>query len=304
MKSLITSEEASTPRNTDPFAEPEYILQDHVDALHCAGYTVIKEALPAEWLEPLRCLSDEVARDYGDAYAAVLDHRSVGVNAKPGPLPDPYKVGMARCIYLWGQPIWDLLDLEVIHAIGGACIHRFQLNDVAVNTAFPDTGRKGWGWHRDYPHHQVDNDIRHLFLWFFFCLDDFTPENGATWVVPGTHRRRSGEMVHYDRVKGDFQTDAYPAKLQVLARAGDLFIVDPNLIHTAGINRTSEPRRAINVRLCYPFGNDQCDHWEVAGPVIQSRVTPRVAEMMRAKQPGLRTRWPYYPPKFHAMTGE
>ena len=25
-------------------------------------------------------------------------------------------------------------------------------------------------------------------LWFFLCLDDTTPENGATWIVPGSHR--------------------------------------------------------------------------------------------------------------------
>jgi len=294
-------------KNQNPFEPPVYDVQDHVDALNYSGYSVVPNALPPQMLDGLRNLADQVAQDYGDAYVNGLDPRTVGINNKDGKLAEPYKVGMARCAYLWGGVGLDLLDLDIIHQISEKTVYLYELNDLAINTAFPDPINKGWGWHRDYPHHMVDNDIRHLFLWFFFLLDDFTADNGATWVVPGTHRRRSGEICHFERVRFsesnryDHSSDAYPTKQQILGKAGDLLVMDANMLHSAGKNLTDQPRRAVNVRICYQFGNDQCDHWEVAGERIQKRVSDRVARIMHTRAKGLPTRWPYYPPVYDRL---
>jgi len=67
-----------------------------------------------------------------------------------------------------------------------------------------------------------------------WCLDDFTEANGATRIVPGSHRlnRQSGPE------------DAGAATVPVEARAGSIFAIDGRVWHKTGANITRDQRRA------------------------------------------------------------
>ena len=70
-------------------------------------------------------------------------------------------------------------------------------------------------------------------VWF---LDDFTEENGATRVVPGSH--------HLNRAPGFEGDDQAAATVPLEGPAGTMAVVDGRIWHKTGNNRTAGGRRA------------------------------------------------------------
>lgn len=72
-----------------------------------------------------------------------------------------------------------------------------------------------------------------------WLLDDFTPENGATRMVAGSHRwRRLPEPGFYS---------PHPEQQLVLGKAGDVVVMNAHMWHGGTANRTAAPRRAMHV---------------------------------------------------------
>jgi len=103
-------------------------------------------------------------------------------------------------------------------------------------------------YHRDLPHQHFVSS-RPLAITALFCLDDFTAENGATLVVPGSHRQEafpSDEVVEL-------------VKVQVLAPAGSFIVLDSMVFHSGAVNRSSRERRAVNHVFAAPLIRTQID---------------------------------------------
>jgi ectoine hydroxylase-related dioxygenase (phytanoyl-CoA dioxygenase family) len=83
-----------------------------------------------------------------------------------------------------------------------------------------------------------------------WMLDDFTAENGATRVVPGSHRRTEGP--ERDRV--------YPDEELAIATAGTLLLFNTATWHGGGPNRTDKLRRGFHVHYCRSWVKPQRDH--------------------------------------------
>ena len=78
-----------------------------------------------------------------------------------------------------------------------------------------------------------------------WLLDDFTTENGALRVVPGSHR--SG------RRPQDALSDPagpHPDEILVTGRAGDLVVMNSHLWHGGTANRTDRRRLALHAFYC------------------------------------------------------
>lgn len=74
------------------------------------------------------------------------------------------------------------------------------------------------------------------------ALTDFTVDNGATRIVPGSHRRpdlqrRSGSL------------DRHPDELLLQGPAGTAFVFSGHLLHSGTRNRSREPRPALQLSL-------------------------------------------------------
>jgi ectoine hydroxylase-related dioxygenase (phytanoyl-CoA dioxygenase family) len=101
-------------------------------------------------------------------------------------------------------------------------------------------------WHRDLPYqHYVSSSP--LAVNALFCVDDFTRENGSTFVLPASHKT------------GSFPSDSYIRRnaVQVEARAGQYILLDCMLFHSGGFNQTNRERRAVNHIYNIPYFKQQ-----------------------------------------------
>ena len=113
-------------------------------------------------------------------------------------------------------------------------------------------GRERDIWHADWPYNQEHNtripapypDIA-LHLTSFWMLTDFTVENGATIVVPGSHKKGD-----HPRTGGPFgeAMDAREDEERVVGKAGSVAIVDSRVWHAVSPNITNADRVAVVIR--------------------------------------------------------
>lgn len=78
-----------------------------------------------------------------------------------------------------------------------------------------------------------------------WMLDDFTPDNGPTRYVPGTHK--AGKLPQ------DVLTDAaapHPQEQLLIGKAGTLAVFNAHLWHGGTANRTDRPRLALHSFYC------------------------------------------------------
>lgn len=260
-------------------------LSRHLYAILAMGFTRVPAQVVGQRLEDLRALAD---RGLDEARRIFNLRGKLNFTVtRPG-------FESCRCLYTWGDPAVQLLDLDAIHAIAEALLDDYRLWDqtaLSVTPQPPEQSAMSARFHRDTG--IVDTrSQKPPYLWCFLCLDDTTPENGATWVVPGSHHMDIPQSAAGE----SFQAFVQPMAQQVCARAGDLIVLDPTVLHSTGHNTTGGPRRLINVALCSKGTPPLMDHWEIAGPAIQSQSAKRVRAMMRSDSPGLEKTWDALPP--------
>ena len=149
------------------------------------------------------------------------------------------------------QRLWNLLDkceaapalvehptiLGLTRAVLGAdCV----LSDCSATSIGPGTD-DGGAWHVDVPLGQLPEPLPDFPLTTqnAWMLDDFTPDNGATRVVPGSHRWRR---------KPPWGGGPLADEVALTGPAGSVAMWLSNTWHRSGPNRTQVPRRAV---LCY-----------------------------------------------------
>jgi len=104
----------------------------------------------------------------------------------------------------------------------------------------------------------------------FWLLDDFTPERGSTWVIPGSHRWPSEHLV---------KAPSRKLATQVSAPAGTLFVFDGRIWHGAGANTVGHPRRHIANFLCLPWMRQQ-ENW---GVTCRQAVLDNASSLLRRR---------------------
>jgi ectoine hydroxylase-related dioxygenase (phytanoyl-CoA dioxygenase family) len=102
-----------------------------------------------------------------------------------------------------------------------------------------------------------------------WALDDFTAANGATEVIPGSHRW------------GNERPPADDQRAQTIVMpAGSVVIFQGTLWHRGGANRTDRPRLAITPQYCQPWAR-QLENMALAVPLeAAARYPRRVQEML------------------------
>lgn len=101
-------------------------------------------------------------------------------------------------------------------------------------------------WHRDLPYQHFVSSTP-LAINALFCVDDFTIENGATFVLPASHKAEAFPSKNYIRQNA----------IQVEAKAGSFILLDCMMFHAGGFNKTHLARRAVNHVYNIPYFKQQ-----------------------------------------------
>jgi len=144
----------------------------------------------------------------------------------------------AECVNLQNKS--EVFDVCVTHprvlaAVAHVVREEFKSNGV---NAFPNLpGRKQQALHVDGDYAQNGEYLTCNSMW---PLTDFTEENGATRVVPGSHR--SGR-----RIDDDLRDpkDDHPQQIRLIAKVGTVVIFNGHLWHGATLNRSDHRRASV-----------------------------------------------------------
>ncbi|ASU34725.1 phytanoyl-CoA dioxygenase family protein [Mucilaginibacter xinganensis] len=106
--------------------------------------------------------------------------------------------------------------------------------------------------HRDIRSYTGDYKVM---IQLMIILDDFTLDNGATFLLSGSHKQENKPDDEY------FFKNAERA----IAKKGSIVVFDANVWHATGKNNTDKPRRALTMAFTRPFFKQQLDYPRAIG---------------------------------------
>ncbi len=113
-----------------------------------------------------------------------------------------------------------------------------------------------------------------------WMLDDFTLENGALRVIPGSH--------NWGKKPQDELSDAYashPQELLITGRAGTVVVMNAHAWHGGTANRTDKERRALHSFFCRHDIPQQQYQKKLLRPETQSALTPNLRKILAIDDP-------------------
>ena len=222
------------------------------DFLDQNGYLPLPNILSAEQLAQIRKRTDElIAAEGEDAGKEV--HQEAGATR----LSD----------LINKDPIFEVCFTHprVLAAINHVLRGDLKLSSLNFRAALPGFGLQGlhadWRSAVEPGDYWVCNSI--------WLLDDFTESNGATRVVPGSHR--SGKMAK--DVMAD-PTQPHPEEVVLTAPAGTVVIFNSHTWHGGTLNRTDRPRRALHSYFARRNQEQQLNQKAYIRPETYERLSP------------------------------
>lgn len=180
--------------------------------LHQEGYALLRQAIPAALLQELRAAFDaNVLPSDQWPVPRGMDWRHAQMDLEPAV-----------------QTVCRLPQL--LSAAGTLIGERFFIAQAEGREPMPGGGHQQL--HRDLSDLRPGDMVSALAF-----LDDFSSDNGATRVVPGSHRPTPGEPP-FDPL------DESPT-LQLNGQAGDILVFDVDLVHAGSLNINGARRRTI-----------------------------------------------------------
>lgn len=157
--------------------------------------------------------------------------------------------------------------LELANTFLGPWTNRIQLHLTQVIRIMPGQGaqplhrdRLAWGGY-------IPADIEPQFntIW---ALTDFTEENGATRVIPGSVRWPEDRRA------------SLPEKLQAVMPAGSVLLYSGSVIHGGGENRSDEDRWGLNITYTLSWLRTEENQYLSCPPDIARGLDPDLQELL------------------------
>lgn len=156
-----------------------------------------------------------------------------------------------------------------------------------------------FGGNLNSPHHSnyasvVHRDVRtytreiKLLLNCIVMLDDFTLDNGATYLLSGSHLKQDKPSDE------EFFSRAH----RCTGKTGSVVLWDSNVWHAAGVNHTDLPRRSLSLIYSRPFMKQQFDYPRFIGYEKANSLPDNLRQIIgfNARVPASLEEW-YQPPE-------
>jgi len=219
---------------------PDHDVAGLLEAFDTHGFCVIPELLDAAQLARQR-----------EALAPWIDQGPMGRNVFEGTRTHRIYAMLAK------DPVFAEL---VAHPVSLAWAEYYLGQSCLLSACLAihlQPGESAQPWHTDDGHTSLTPPHDLLGVSTFWALDDTTVENGATEVLPGSHRWSETEFPGVLKDQ-DFATEAdvtddlgaHPDAVKVIMPAGSLMIARGDLWHRGGANRSDTARCLITPQYC------------------------------------------------------
>jgi hypothetical protein len=236
-------------------SQPDDAIASAAEEITCLGYSVIDGGYTPQEIVDLKHIFDDTHRKYldchGEPFLREIDEHN----------------GIRLPLALDTRFLDVAANERVLRLVETLVRNKFVLNQQNGLINPPNAAKYNQGaWHRDLPYQHFVSS-RPLAINALYCVDDFTAQNGATFVVPASHRHElcpSDEFIEKHAV-------------QVSAPAGAFIVLDCMVFHRGGVNRTPVARRGVNHVYTCAFIRQQIDIPSVLG---SKPARPELSELL------------------------
>lgn len=252
-------------------SRPDDAIASAAEEITWLGYSVIDAGYSPQEIAELKRIFDDTHRRYLDLYGEASLRQIDEHN------------GIRLPLALHPRFLDVAANARVLRLVETLVRNKVVLNQQNGVINPPNGAKYNQGaWHRDLPYQHFVSS-RPLAINALYCVDDFTAENGATFVVPGSHHKEPCPSADY--------IDKHA--VQVSAPAGSFIVLDCMVYHRGGVNRTAAARRGVNHVYTCAFIRQQIDIPSVLGADL---ARPELSDLL-----GYRYRLPRSIPEFLAM---
>ena len=222
-------------------------IADGIRRVSQDGFTILEGVIPAGQVPPVRdAVIAAQQRRHAETEAALAATRASG--HRVGVEGVASLRGVLNETQIFAPWLVEPRLLGIARSFFGEHV-RISCTDCVIN--HPGCGR-GY-WHADWPYNQTNashipapypDALLHLAT--IWMLTDFTPDNGGTLLVPGSHRFAGNPSAQN---MGGIDRDApYPTEFHAVGSAGSVLLYDSRMWHAVPPNRSAADRVALIVR--------------------------------------------------------
>jgi ectoine hydroxylase-related dioxygenase (phytanoyl-CoA dioxygenase family) len=237
---------------------------DHRRELADTGFTVLENYMGEPMLATMRARVDQLLKEEGDAAGSEFKTEE---NARR----------LANLIDK-GEVFREAIERQEMLALVESVLgENFKLSSLNMRSANPQSSSVqpfhiDMGLLPDEKGYAVCNCV--------WMLDDFTLENGALRVIPGSHQ--------WHKKPQEELADPYaphPQELLVTGRAGTVVVMNAHAWHGGTANRTDKERRALHSFFCRHDIPQQQYQKRLLRPETQSAVSGKLRKILALDDP-------------------
>jgi ectoine hydroxylase-related dioxygenase (phytanoyl-CoA dioxygenase family) len=214
-----------------------------INELKKQGFTILPKQVTPEWI---KILSTEIDK-------AFIEHRSIQINNNNDITSDGVALHVLLNSDKFIEFLYTLLKNGFIKTLQDVFFHsKCILNSFSALNNLPNQPNFSSVVHRDLRFYSGDLPVM---LNCLIMVDDFTIENGGTYLLPKSHleeRKPTDE---------EFFTKA----TQAIGNAGDILVFNANVWHASAPNKTQNDRKAIPFTISKSFMKQLLDYPRAIG---------------------------------------
>jgi ectoine hydroxylase-related dioxygenase (phytanoyl-CoA dioxygenase family) len=217
--------------------------EENINELKLQGYTIIRNLVEENWLDLLRKSIDK----------AFIEHRQTQLDNGN----DIQTNGVALHVLL-SNPLFigflgELLNNKFFTFLSESFFNsKCIINSFSALDNLPNQPNFSATIHRDLRFYSGDFPIM---LNCLLMVDDFTIENGGTYLLPYSHLKEEKPS----------DEEFFKNAIQAVGKKGDMLIFNANVWHSSAPNTTQDHRRAIPITVSKSFMKQLLDYPRAIG---------------------------------------